>query len=175
MLMFTLAISCLTTSNLPWFMDLWFQIPMKYCLQHCSLLHHQSYPQLGVFLVFCLFLLWFHLFILSDVISPFFSSSILGTYQPGELIFQCYLFIYLPFHTVCGVLKARILKWFAIPFSRGPCFVRTHHHQSQVSSCTVTRVGDENVLPPVDSPWNYMLPTRVHQSFSAKLPRWLRW
>ena len=29
--MFTLAISCLTTSNLPWFMDLIFQVPMQYC------------------------------------------------------------------------------------------------------------------------------------------------
>ena len=39
MLMFTLAISCLTTSNLPWFMDLTFQVPMQYCfLQHCILL-----------------------------------------------------------------------------------------------------------------------------------------
>ena len=36
---FTLAISCLTTSNLRWFMDLTFQVPMKYCsLQHWSLL-----------------------------------------------------------------------------------------------------------------------------------------
>ena len=33
-----------------------------------------------------------------------------------------------PFHTVHGVLKARILKWFAIPFSSGPCFVRPHHY-----------------------------------------------
>ena len=39
MLMFTLAISCLTTSNLPWFMDLTFQVPMQYCsLQHQTLL-----------------------------------------------------------------------------------------------------------------------------------------
>ena len=28
---FTLAISCLTTSNLPWFMDLTFHVPMQYC------------------------------------------------------------------------------------------------------------------------------------------------
>ena len=36
---FTLAISCLTTSNLPWFMALTFQIPMQYCsLQHQTLL-----------------------------------------------------------------------------------------------------------------------------------------
>jgi len=39
MLMFTLAISYLTTSNLPWFMDLTFQVPMQYCsLQHRTLL-----------------------------------------------------------------------------------------------------------------------------------------
>ena len=31
MSMFTLAISCLTTSNLLWFMDLTFQVPMQYC------------------------------------------------------------------------------------------------------------------------------------------------
>ena len=36
---FTLAISCSTTSNLPWFMDLTFQVPMQYCsLQHQTLL-----------------------------------------------------------------------------------------------------------------------------------------
>ena len=39
MLMFTLAISCLITSNFPWFMHLTFQIPMQYCsLQHRTLL-----------------------------------------------------------------------------------------------------------------------------------------
>ena len=39
MLTSTPAISCLTTSNLPWFMDLTFQVPMQYCLlQHRSLL-----------------------------------------------------------------------------------------------------------------------------------------
>ena len=39
MSVFTLAISCLTTSNLPWFMDLTFQVPMQYCcLQHWTLL-----------------------------------------------------------------------------------------------------------------------------------------
>ena len=39
MLILTLVISCLTTSNLPWFMDLTFQVPMPYCsLQHQTLL-----------------------------------------------------------------------------------------------------------------------------------------
>ena len=73
-----------------------------------------------------LFLLWPHPFILSGVMSPLISSSILGTCQPGEFIFQCH--ILLPFHTVHGVLKARILKWFAIPFYSGPCFLRTFHN-----------------------------------------------
>ena len=73
-----------------------------------------------------LFLLWLCLFILSGVNSSLISSSILGTYQPGEFIFQFPIF--LPFHTVHRVLKARILKWFAIPFSSEPHFVRTLHH-----------------------------------------------
>ena len=73
-----------------------------------------------------LLLFWQHLFILSGVISPLISSSILGTYRPGEFIFQYTIF--LPFHTVHGVLKARMLKWIAIPFSSGPRFVRTLYH-----------------------------------------------
>ena len=59
------------------------------------------------------------------LISLLLSSNILDTYWPGKFIFQCLIF--LPFHTVHGVLKARILKWFAIPFSSGPHFVRILH------------------------------------------------
>ena len=56
-----------------------------------------------------LFLLWF---------SPHFfgATSPLFSWLAG-LIFQCPIF--LPFHTVHGVLKARMLEWFAIPFSSG--------------------------------------------------------
>ena len=79
-----------------------------------------------------LFLLWLCPFILSGVIFPLIFSSILGTYPPGEFIFQCPIF--LPFHTLHGVIKARILKWFAIPFSSGPHFVRTLHHDVTVLS-----------------------------------------
>ena len=79
---------------------------------------------------FTLFSLWLHLFILSGVISPFFSSSVLGTYQPEEFIFQWHVF--LPFPTVHVVLKARILKWFDISFSSGSRFVRTLHHDPSV-------------------------------------------
>ena len=77
-----------------------------------------------------LFLLWLHPFILSGVISPLISSSILGTHQPGEFLFQYP--IILPFHTVHTVLKERILRWFAIPFSSGPHSVRPLHHDPSV-------------------------------------------
>ena len=101
--MFTLA-SCLITSNLPWFMDLTFWFPMQYCsLQHWNLLSHQDTFTTGR--LFCF-----------GSISPFFLELFLhsspvaycGTYQPWEFIFQCHIFF--PFHTVHGVLKARILK-----------------------------------------------------------------
>ena len=108
MLMLTLAISCLTTFNLPRFMDL-----------TCQALDFTSIP--SHIHNWVLLLLWLHLITLSGVISPLFSSNILGTYWPGEFIFQCPIFLL--FHTVHGVLKARILKWFAIPFSNGPRFV----------------------------------------------------
>ena len=77
-----------------------------------------------------LFLLWLHPFILSGVVSPLISCSILGTYQSGEFLFQYP--IILPFHTVHGVLKARILNWFAIPFSSGPHSVRPLHHDPSI-------------------------------------------
>ena len=126
MSMFTPAISCLTTSYLP-------------------LIHGPNFPGSYAILLFTasdfasitslihnwvLFLLWFHPFILSGVIFPLISRGILGTYHPGEFIFHCP--ICLPFHTVHGVLKTRILKWFAIPFSSGPHFVRTLHHDPSV-------------------------------------------
>ena len=127
MSMFT-QISHLTTSNMPWLLDLTFQIPMQYC----SLKHRTLLPSPVTSTTGCLFffLLWLHLFILSGVISPLISSSILGTYQPEEFILQCPIF--LPFHIVHGTLKARILKWFAIPFSSGPHFVRILHHAPSV-------------------------------------------
>ena len=85
MSVFTLAISWLTTANLPWFMDLIFQIPMQYCsLQHLTLLSPPDTSTTGC--CFCFgsassFLL--ELFLHS---SP---SNILGTYQPGEFTSQC--------------------------------------------------------------------------------------
>ena len=112
MLMFTLAISSLTTSNL------------------FVLIHRPNVPDFYAILLFTasdlvsitshihswvLFLLWLCLFIFSGVISPLFFSNILGTYWLGEFIFQCP--ISLPFHTVHGVLKAGILKWFLLQWT----------------------------------------------------------
>ena len=114
MLTSTLSISCVTTSNLPGCMDLTFQVPMQYCsLQHWTLLLSPVTSTTG------------HCFRLTPFLHSFWSyfstdlHSTLGTYRPGEFHFQYP--INLPFPTVHGVLKARILEWFAIPFSSGNC------------------------------------------------------
>ena len=124
MLMFTLAISCLTTSNLPWLMGLTFQYAILF-FTALDLTFITSHIHNWV-----LFLLWLHLFILPEVISPLFSSRTFCTYKPREFIFQCPIF--LPCHTVHDILKARILKWFAIHFSSEPRFVRTLHHDPSI-------------------------------------------
>ena len=119
--MLTLAISCLTTSNLPWFMDLTLQVPIQYCsLQHQTLTSHIHN--------WVLFLHWLSLFVFSWAISPFFCSSIFSTYQVGEFIFQCHNS--LPFHTVHGVLKARILTC-GLPFPSS-----VNHVLSELSTMT---------------------------------------
>ena len=120
MFMFPLAISCLTTSNLPWFLDLTFQVPMLFTAS--DLASFTSHIHNWV-----LFLLWLRLFILSRVISPLISSSILGTYRPGEIIFQCPIF--LPFHAVHGVLRQQY--WSGLPFPSP-----VHHILSKLSAMT---------------------------------------
>ena len=78
MSMFTLAI-LFDHFHLPWFMDLTFQVPMQYCSTALDFTSITSHIHSWV-----LFLLWLHLFILSGVISPLFSSSMLGTHWPGD-------------------------------------------------------------------------------------------
>ena len=131
--MFTFAVSCLTTANLPWnYLIHGLNIPGSYTILFSTASDFTSIT--SHIHKWALFSLWLCLFILSGVISPVFSSSILGTYQPGEVIFDCYLF--LSFHIVHGGVKARILKWFAIPFSSGPHFVRTVQN-SECYQCKV--------------------------------------
>ena len=115
---FTLAISCLP---LPVYLDYWPNIQGSYAVLFFTTSDFTSIT--SHIWNWVLLSLWLSLFNLSGAISSLFSSSILGTYEPGEFIFQFHIF--LPFHTVHGVLKAWILKWFALPFSSGPCFVRT--------------------------------------------------
>ena len=118
---FALAISCLTTSNLPWFMDLTFQVPMQYCSLHGrTLLLSPVTSTAGYWFCFgsipSLFL---------ELFLHWFPVAYWAPIDLGSSSFQCPIF--LPFHTFHGVLKAQVLKWFAIPFSSGPRFVRTLH------------------------------------------------
>ena len=85
----------------------------------------QSFPASGSFQMSQLFASGGQSIGVYGVISPLISSSILGPTDLGSPIF-------LPFHTVHGVLKAKILKWFAIPSSSGPHSVRPLHHDLSV-------------------------------------------
>ena len=121
MSMFTLAISCLTTSILPCFLDLTLQVPMQYCsLQHQSLLLSTVTSTAGC--CFCF------VSISSFFWELFFHFSTVAYWAPTDLGVHLSVSYLFAFHTVHGVLKARILMWFAIPFSSGPYFVRTLHH-----------------------------------------------
>ena len=59
-----------------------------------------------------LFLFWLQVFILSAVISLLFSSSISGTYWPGEFIFQCPIFLL----SILFMLFSRQEYWSGLPF-----------------------------------------------------------
>ena len=84
MSMFILAISCLTTSNLPQSMDLISRFLWNIVLYNIRLTSIISNIH-----SWALSLLWLSLFILSGAISSLFTSSTLGTYLLVEFIFQC--------------------------------------------------------------------------------------
>ena len=99
---FTLAISCLTTSNLPWFIDLTFQVPMQYCSsQHWTLCLSPVTPTTGY--CFCFGS------IPSFFLELFLHLSPVAYWAPTNLEFLFQYPIILLIHTVHGVLKARIL------------------------------------------------------------------
>ena len=109
MWMFTLAISCLTTSNLPWFMDLTFQVPMQYC----SIYKHQTFTSITSHIYnWVVVLLWLRLFLLSGVISPLISSSILAPTDLGSSSFSvisfCLFILFMEF--------SRQDNWSDLPF-----------------------------------------------------------
>ena len=104
---FILSISCLTTSNIPWFMNV---IPRSYAIllfTASALASISSHIHNWV-----LFLLWLCLFILSGVISPLISSSILGTYQPGSSSFSILSFCLFILFMECS----RQEYWRGLPF-----------------------------------------------------------
>ena len=107
--MFILAIFCLTMSDLTWFVDLTFQVPMQYCaLQHQTLL---SPPDTGT-TEHCV-----HFGPASSFfLELYLHSSPVAYWTPTDLgssSFQCPIF--LPFYTVHGVLKARIRSGLPFP------------------------------------------------------------
>ena len=76
MSMLTLAISCLTTSNLPQFMDQVPWIPGSYAI---LLFTASDFTSITSHIHnWVLFSLWLHFFILSGVVSPLFSRSTLA-------------------------------------------------------------------------------------------------
>ena len=112
MSMFTLAISCLTTSNLPWSMDLTIQVPIQYCsLQHRTLLSPADTSRTECHFCFGPAASFFLVLAISNC-PLLFPHRVLNTFRPRGFIFQCHIF--LPLHTVHGVLKAKMLKWLEV-------------------------------------------------------------
>ena len=93
----------------------------------------------------CIFNFTFELFI----IALWNKNWICTVPLPSVDLLNSLITMFLTFHTVHGVLRAKILKWFAIPFSRGPRFVRTLRHDPVAlhrmahSSVVATRSGKQ--------------------------------
>ena len=123
--MFILTISCLTMSNLTWFMNPTFQAPMQYCsLQHRILLSSANISTAEGHFCFGPVASFF-LALLVVVVH----SSPVAYWTPsnmGTSFFWCHTF--LPFYTAHEILTASILEWFAIPSSSGSHFVRILHY-----------------------------------------------
>ena len=122
MLAFTLAISCLTTSSFPLIYGP--NIPGSYAMLLTLL------PSPFTSTTRCCFCF--------DPVSSFFLELFLrwspvAYWAPNNLGSSSFsvlsLFLFVLF---IRVLKARRLKWFAIPFSSGPHFVRTLHHDPSI-------------------------------------------
>ena len=109
---FTLAISCMTTSNLPWFMDLTFQVPMQYCsLQHQTLLLSSVTSTAGY--CFCFGS------IPSFFLELFLHSSPIAYWAPTDLGSSSFSILSFCLSYCSWGSQARLLKWFAITFPYG--------------------------------------------------------
>ena len=111
--MFALAISCLTTSSLPWFMDpniprlcvAWFFTPFDFAFtsRYIHTEHRFCFGSAALFL-------W-------DLSESAPHSSPAAYWLPS--IWKSHLlghiFFFLPFRAINGILTAKILEWLAIP------------------------------------------------------------
>ena len=113
MSVFTLSISCLTTSNFPWFMDLTFYSRFLCNTVLCSIGFYfcqQTHQQMSVLP------LWPSRFFHSRAIGSFpllLPSSVLDTFRPGGTHLWCPIF--LAFCTVHEVLMASMLGGLPFP------------------------------------------------------------
>ena len=101
------------------------QVPMK----HCPSFYQTLNPSPDTSTTRCCL----HFVSISSFFLELLHSSAVAYWAPTDLGSSSFTVTsFFPFHTVYGVLKARILPWFDIPFSRGPHFVRTFHHDTTV-------------------------------------------
>ena len=108
MSIFTLAILCLTTPNLPWFMDLMFQVPMQYySLQHRTLL--PSPVTSTALSCFCF------VSISSFFLELFLHSSPVAYWAPIDLGSSSFSFLYFC-HFILFMGLSRQAYWSGLPF-----------------------------------------------------------
>ena len=150
---FTLTMSCLTTSNLPWFMVLTLQVPMQYSsLHHWTLLLSTVTSTTGC----CFFfgsVSWFFL-------ELFLHSSPVTYWAPTDLwsssfsvLSFCLFILFMVF--------SRQEYWFAIPFSSGPHSVRTLLHDPMHSTACKLYFNKIDFLKCIPSVYKYY--TNKHQ------------
>ena len=121
--MFTLAISCLTTSSLPWFMDLKFQVPMQYCsLQHWTSITSHIHNWMLFSLCLCLFI--------TSRVFP--HSSSVACWRPTDLGSSSSIVISFGLSYCLEGSQGRSTEMIAIPFSSGLRFVRTLHQDPSI-------------------------------------------
>ena len=121
--MFALAISCSTTSNLPWFMGLTFQDPMQYCsLQHRTLLPSPATSTTGCYFSFGSISLFFlKLFLHSSPVAYWAHTNQRNSSFSVLSVCLCILFM--------GISRQEY--WSGLPF---PCPV--DHIFSEISTMT---------------------------------------
>ena len=128
--MFSLAIFCLTTSNLPWFMALNFQVPMQYCsLQQWPLLSPSDTYTTGYHFHFGSVLSFFLELLVIALCSSQVAYSILETLWLWWVLIYLW-HIFLPFHTVHGFSREEYWSELSFPTPvdhvLGELFTMTH-------------------------------------------------